>query len=115
MTDYMAEMGAPKEMLDLTLQTDLASVDSRRPCPAAAVGTGEQRGVPPKPSIKFRPTVTQVQTIDPGGFRQAPGGASDSAPTQDRENDAARTGCRAVLNCDLAPVSPYPQKPRGRG
>jgi hypothetical protein len=26
MTDYMAEMGAPKEMIDLTLQTNLASV-----------------------------------------------------------------------------------------
>ena len=26
MTDYMAEMGAPKEMIDLTLQTNLAAV-----------------------------------------------------------------------------------------
>jgi hypothetical protein len=26
MADYMAEMGAPKEMIDLALQTDLAAV-----------------------------------------------------------------------------------------
>ena len=62
MADYMAEMGAPKEMIDLALQTDLAAVTYVDHAKLRQWGLVNSPLHAPKRSPKFRAKVRLVCT-----------------------------------------------------